>query len=188
MLATQPQLTLDTLAEFSGEDRKRLVNWVYTGPVHDGFDFLGIGAALHRAAVPAGLAGEVAMMRERVDGLARWIMRPAARDRVRLAEAAVARGSAGYEEAVREYELAAIQASKWTLIPVRLGRLHLEHGNGAAALAAFRAYLGLARPKYDPDEPEVERFVATLQRTHGAQMREPVTWPPGATGDAHRHR
>lgn len=58
-LIAQPGLTLSVLAEFSAEDRERLVADEYTRPIHDAFDFAAAVTGLRSAKVPPGMEEQV---------------------------------------------------------------------------------------------------------------------------------
>lgn len=58
-LENQPQLTITVLSELSPENRKKVMDGVYTAPVHDAFDFAKILDALNKVDVPANMRQDV---------------------------------------------------------------------------------------------------------------------------------
>jgi tetratricopeptide (TPR) repeat protein len=163
LLTRRTQLTLDALAKFTGEDRRFLVEQVYTRPVHDGFDFVSIEKNLSAATIPAGLEQGSKQIIEAVAGEARVVAPPDAREHVKLAEAAAARGETGYKDAVREYKAAIQLAPDWLDLHHRLGVLHYKHNHPREAIDTFTTYLEMDPPVHPRILNQVGLLVENLK-------------------------
>ncbi len=163
LLSRRPQQTLDVLAGLSGRQRQWLVDFVYTRPARDGLDFVLLEDELGNVTVPAGLEQEVKRIRRAVETLAYGVAPAKAREHVELALAAAARGPAGYEDAVREYESAVALGPGWAYLHEQLGLLHMTNGHVPEALTSFETYLAMDPPDHPRNLNQLRLLIETLK-------------------------
>ncbi|UCF80379.1 MAG: hypothetical protein JSV08_07670 [Acidobacteriota bacterium] len=136
------RLTLDALSELPPETRARLMNGVYTRPIHDGFDFAAILKKLSETEAPDGMRQDVEKIRDVVEPLAEMMAKvEKVRENFDKGKAAAALGPSGYEEAVREFQKVIAAVPEWPEPYDELGMVHLKQGKTAEAVASLKKYL-----------------------------------------------
>lgn len=63
ILQDHTQLTLNALAKLPNPERRKLVDTVYTQPIHDDYNFAKINAALQQATIPPNLKHDISKIR-----------------------------------------------------------------------------------------------------------------------------